>query len=95
MGRPERRRQFEHITSTGTVTLKSSPGTLYAVLVNLKATAGAVLELFDSTTTTNAYAILGLDKDAISRSDTEVDFDNGITYRIASGSNIDVSLVYD
>lgn len=88
--------QFKNITALGTTTIKLGPGTLHTVVLNTASGNTNTVTLFDSTTgsgTTIAKItnVLG----SINTISYDLDFINGLTVVVATGTAGDVTVVYD
>jgi len=82
------------VNSTGTVTIKRSPGTLRRVVVTNIGGGNSRLRLYDSGTgTTGQFAEIELTRNLTTLS-FDLDFTNGLTYT-ATGSNFECILVFD
>ncbi len=83
--------------SASAVICKYGPGTLHSIIVNKAGNTSNSLTLYDNTT--NSAPVIGVyDTNQVRESQfgpTGLDFQNGLTYVLNSGTAADVTIIYD
>lgn len=83
---------YAHINANGTTTIKSGPGMLGALSINTKGASSNTITIYDSTTGSGTVIAVIDSTSQVFTFPFEVNFANGLTVVVASGTAPDITI---
>ncbi|HEY7309450.1 MAG TPA: hypothetical protein VH643_08845 [Gemmataceae bacterium] len=83
---------YTHLNANGTTTIKSGPGMLHTLTINIKGATGNTITLYDNTSASGTVIAVVDPTQNLITLDFDVAFVNGLTVVLATGTAADITL---